>query len=56
MIVQRSVCPSAVIGSKVYCIGGRDSHHNNLNSCEVYCRKLKTWTSIASRPGKYTFW
>ena len=48
MLVQRNDCKTAVIGSKVYCFGGKDSKNRDLNSGEVFCRKLKTWNYITS--------
>ena len=48
---QRNSCKAAVIGSKVYCFGGKDPEYKRLNSCEVYCTKSDTWNLIAPFPG-----
>ena len=50
MLVPRKECEVAVIGSKIYCFGGTNSDDESLISCEVYCRKTMTWSSIASLP------
>ena len=48
---QRNNCKTALIGSKLYCFGGADYKYNNLQSCEVYCRKSDTWSLLAPFPG-----
>ena len=43
---QRYNCKTAVIATKVYCFGGTDSNRKYIDTCEVYCRKTDSWSSI----------
>ena len=50
--IERNSAASAVIGNKIYVIGGRTSGENakNLNAAEVYDVERDTWTAIAPLP------
>ena len=45
---SRTAASAAVIGGKVYVMGGYDASHNNLSSVECYDPMSNTWAYVES--------